>query len=48
MSRESALELALHEALSFGVDVRGEHVLLGIARERSCVGARLLHDWGVY
>ena len=43
----SALELAMHEALLFGVDVHGEHVLLGIARERSCVGARLLLDWGV-
>jgi class 3 adenylate cyclase len=43
----TVLELALREALSFGVDVSGEHVLLGIARESSCVGAQILLEFGV-
>ena len=41
------LELALREALSFGVDVGGEHVLLGMFREPACVGARILQGFGI-
>jgi hypothetical protein len=34
--------LARREALSFGVEVGDEHLLLGIARQSSCVAARIL------
>ncbi|MGH2865089.1 MAG: Clp protease N-terminal domain-containing protein, partial [Solirubrobacteraceae bacterium] len=44
----SAIELALREALGLGHSYVGsEHLLLGVARESSGLGARILHDRGL-
>jgi len=45
---KKVLELALREALSFGHDYIGtEHMLLGLVREDTGVGARILLNFGV-
>lgn len=44
---EKALEHALREALSFGTNISGEHILLGIARDSTCMGVKILSEFGV-